>query len=74
MDKKRKDEFKNYEMEKEHLRKKNLSHLNTDEKKVELDKEEMLKKKHKDHPKLHHPVRGEEGGGRREGEGRGGGR
>lgn len=55
-DKKRKEEFKEYEMEKEYEKKKHLSELSDAERKKEEARLEELKKKHADHPKLNHPV------------------
>jgi len=56
LDTKRRKEFKNYEMEKEHLRRKELDDMD-ESKRAEAEKKyEDLKKKHADHPKLHHPV------------------
>lgn len=57
LDKQRREEFKNYELEKEHERREHLKELPEDERKKEEQKYDELKKKHKDHPKLHHPVR-----------------
>jgi len=58
IDEKRRGEFKNYELEKEHLRRKELEHMDK-EKRVEAEKKyDEMKKKHADHPKLHHPVSG----------------
>ena len=56
IDKERKDEFKKYEMEKEYLRKEKLKNLDEQARLAEEAKYEEMKKKHKDHPKLHHPV------------------
>jgi len=55
LDNKRRDEFKEYELEKEHLRKEKLNSMDEAKRKEELDKFEELQKKHKEHPKLHHP-------------------
>lgn len=44
-------------MEKEHERREHLKELPEEERKKEEQKYDELKKKHKDHPKLHHPVR-----------------
>ena len=56
IDKERKDEFKKYEMEKEYLRKDKLKNLDEQAKAAEQAKFEEMQQKHKDHPKLHHPV------------------
>lgn len=55
IDKKRKEEFKNYEMEKELLRRQQLEALNETARLEEEKKFEEMQKKHDDHPKLHHP-------------------
>lgn len=44
-------------MEKEHERREHLKELPEEEKKKEEEKFEEMKKKHKEHPKIHHPVR-----------------
>ncbi|KAM5138312.1 nucleobindin-2 [Mantella aurantiaca] len=54
-DKERHDEFKRYEMMKEHERREYLKTLNEVQKKEEEAKYEEMKKKHKDHPKINHP-------------------
>ena len=56
IDNKRKDEFKSYEMEKEHLRKKEMEQLDEAKKAEEQKKFEESKKKHANHPDVHHPV------------------
>lgn len=55
IDKKREEEFKKYEMEKEHLRREQLKQLDEEKRKEEQRKFEEAQKKHKDHPKLHEP-------------------
>ena len=56
IDEKRRKEFKNYELEKEHLRRKELEQMDED-KRAEAEKNyDEMKKKHAEHPKLHHPV------------------
>lgn len=57
LDKQRREEFKNYELEKEHERREHLKELPEEERKKEEQKYDEMKKKHRDHPKLHHPVR-----------------
>ena len=57
LDKQRKDEFKKYEMEKEHLHKKKMAVMDDIHRKEEERTWEEQKEKHKKHPKLHHPVR-----------------
>lgn len=57
LDKKRRGEFKEYEMMKEHERQEQLKKLNEEERKKAEEEYEEMKKKHQDHPKVHHPVR-----------------
>ncbi|KAL0967957.1 hypothetical protein UPYG_G00260320 [Umbra pygmaea] len=54
-DKARHDEFKRYEMIKEHERKEHLKNLDEEHRNEELQHYEDLKKKHADHPKVNHP-------------------
>jgi len=54
-DKVRKEEFKRYEMEKEHRKREELAKLNEEERKKEKERLEKMDKKHKDHEKIHHP-------------------
>ncbi|XP_037615678.1 nucleobindin-2a [Sebastes umbrosus] len=54
-DKERHEEFKKYEMTKEHDRKEHLKTLDDDERKKEEEHYEEMKKKHADHPKVNHP-------------------
>uniref|UniRef100_A0A8C5HUM8 Nucleobindin-2-like n=1 Tax=Gouania willdenowi TaxID=441366 RepID=A0A8C5HUM8_GOUWI len=54
-DKDRHEEFKKYEMMKEHDRQEHLKTLDEDERKKEVDHYEEMKKKHADHPKVNHP-------------------
>ena len=56
IDKERRGEFKTYEMEKEHLRREKLHAMDERHKREEEERYRELQKKHKDHPKLHHPV------------------
>lgn len=56
LDKERKKNFKEYELEKEYLHKKKMDGLDDTHKKEEEHKWDEQKKKHADHPKLHHPV------------------
>lgn len=44
-------------MEKEHQRREELKNLNEEQKKVKEEEYERMKKRHQDHPKVHHPVR-----------------
>ena len=56
IDNKRKTEFKTYEMEKEHLRREKLRQMDElSRKRAEEDHEKEVKK-HKEHPKVNHPV------------------
>ena len=57
LDKKRREEFKRYEMEKEHLRREKLKMLDEQHRKEEERRYQEMQKKHNDHPKLNHPVR-----------------
>ncbi|XP_054720982.1 nucleobindin-2-like isoform X2 [Uloborus diversus] len=55
LDKKRREEFKQYEMEKEAKYRESLKNMTEEEKKeTEKHHEEMIEK-HKDHPRIHHP-------------------
>lgn len=54
-DKTRHEEFKKYEMMKEHERREYLKTLDEDKRKAEELKYEEMKKKHENHPKVNHP-------------------
>ncbi|KAL3993030.1 caspase 6 [Sarotherodon galilaeus] len=54
-DKERHEEFKRYEMMKEHDRREHLKTLDDEERKKEEEHYEEMKKKHADHPKVNHP-------------------
>ncbi|XP_054275042.1 nucleobindin-2 isoform X2 [Macrosteles quadrilineatus] len=54
-DKKRRDEFKTYEMEKEFEKNQKLKELDEDKRKKYLEELEQQKLKHKQHDPLHHP-------------------
>ncbi|KAG7271136.1 hypothetical protein CRUP_017759 [Coryphaenoides rupestris] len=54
-DKERHEEFKRYEMMKEHDRQEHLKTLNEDERQKEEEHYDEMKKKHADHPKVNHP-------------------
>ncbi|KAM3609073.1 uncharacterized protein V6R79_009402 [Siganus canaliculatus] len=54
-DKDRHDEFKRYEMMKEHDRREKLRKMDEEERKKEEQHYEDMKKKHADHPKVNHP-------------------
>ncbi|XP_076588395.1 uncharacterized protein LOC143321716 isoform X2 [Chaetodon auriga] len=54
-DKGRHDEFKRYEMKKEHERRERLKSMNEEDRKKEEQHYEELKKKHANHPKVNHP-------------------
>ncbi|KAF7648624.1 hypothetical protein LDENG_00153930 [Lucifuga dentata] len=55
-DKERHEEFKKYEMMKEHDRREHLKTLDEEERKKEEEHYEEMRKKHADHPKVNHPV------------------
>lgn len=55
-DKERHDEFKKYEMMKEHNRREHLKTLDEEERRKEEEHYEEMRKKHADHPKINHPV------------------
>ncbi|XP_040894877.1 nucleobindin-2b isoform X2 [Toxotes jaculatrix] len=54
-DKDRHDEFKRYEMMKEHERRERLKNMNEEDRKKEEQHYEEMKKKHAEHPKVNHP-------------------
>ncbi|XP_059191331.1 nucleobindin-2-like [Centropristis striata] len=54
-DKDQHDEFKKYEMMKEHERRERLKGLNEEERQKEEQHYEEMKKKHAEHPKVNHP-------------------
>ncbi|XP_076879908.1 nucleobindin-2a [Brachyhypopomus gauderio] len=54
-DKERHEEFKRYEMMKEHDRREHLKTLDDDGRKKEEEHYEEMRKKHADHPKVNHP-------------------
>uniref|UniRef100_A0A3B3QS73 Nucleobindin 2a n=1 Tax=Paramormyrops kingsleyae TaxID=1676925 RepID=A0A3B3QS73_9TELE len=54
-DKERHEEFKKYEMMKEHERREHLKTLDDEGRKKEEEHYEEMKKKHADHPKINHP-------------------
>ncbi|KAM9352475.1 nucleobindin-2-like [Symphorus nematophorus] len=54
-DKGRHDEFKRYEMMKEHERRERLKSMSEEDRKKEEQHYEEMKKKHADHPKVNHP-------------------
>lgn len=55
IDQKREEEFKKYEMEKEHQKREQLKQLDEEKRQEEEKRIEEAEKKHKDHPKLHEP-------------------
>lgn len=55
-DKDRHEEFKRYEMMKEHDRQEHLKTLDEEDRRKEEEHYNELKKKHADHPKVNHPV------------------
>uniref|UniRef100_A0A8D3BJ16 Nucleobindin 2a n=1 Tax=Scophthalmus maximus TaxID=52904 RepID=A0A8D3BJ16_SCOMX len=54
-DKERHEDFKKYEMTKEHDRQEHLKTLDEEERRKEEEHYEEMKKKHADHPKVNHP-------------------
>nr|CAG4638652.1 EOG090X0B17 [Cyclestheria hislopi] len=54
-DRKRKEEFKQYEMQKEFEHREKLKNLDEEKRKEEERAWEDAQKKHKEHPKVHHP-------------------
>ncbi|XP_062402896.1 nucleobindin-2b [Sardina pilchardus] len=54
-DKERHEDFKRYEMMKEHERQENLKKLDEEARKKEEEHYEEMRKKHADHPKVNHP-------------------
>ncbi|XP_015239972.1 PREDICTED: nucleobindin-2 [Cyprinodon variegatus] len=54
-DKERHDEFKRYEIMKEHERRERLKTMNEEDRRKEEQHYEELKKKHANHPKVNHP-------------------
>ena len=56
IDRKRKMEFQQYEMEKEHLKREELNKLNEEDRKKKMEELEEMKKRHQQHPPVHHPV------------------
>ncbi|CAL8352025.1 unnamed protein product [Merluccius merluccius] len=54
-DKERHEEFKRYEMMKEHDRQEHLKTLDEEERRKEEEHYDEMKKKHADHPKVNHP-------------------
>ncbi|KAE8296763.1 Nucleobindin-2 DNA-binding protein NEFA Prepronesfatin Nesfatin-1 Precursor [Larimichthys crocea] len=54
-DKDRHDEFKRYEMMKEHDRRERLKNMNEEDRKKEQQHYEEMRKKHASHPKVNHP-------------------
>lgn len=55
-DKDQHEEFKKYEMMKEHERRERLKTLDEEARKKEEEHYEEMKKKHAEHPKINHPV------------------
>ncbi|XP_022256961.1 nucleobindin-2-like [Limulus polyphemus] len=55
LDRRRREEFKQYEMEKEHQYRESLHNLTQEERNEIIKKHEEMEKKHKDHPRIHHP-------------------
>ncbi|CAI9722585.1 nucleobindin-2 isoform X3 [Octopus vulgaris] len=55
LDRERKEDFKQYEMKKEHEIKQKLANLNETQRNIEVQHIKEMKEKHKQHPKIHHP-------------------
>ncbi|XP_076370081.1 nucleobindin-2-like isoform X2 [Tachypleus tridentatus] len=55
LDRRRREEFKQYEMEKEHQYRESLNNLTQEERNEVIKKHEEMENKHKDHPRIHHP-------------------
>ncbi|XP_067121407.1 nucleobindin-2 [Centruroides vittatus] len=55
LDRRRREEFKQYELEKEYQFRESLKNMSESEKAEQMKKHEEMLKKHKDHPKVHHP-------------------
>jgi hypothetical protein len=56
LDKERRDEFKTYEMEKEHLRREKLKALDENARATKEKEFQEMRDKHKKHAKVNHPV------------------
>lgn len=57
LDESRRDEFKAYQMMKEHERRAYLKSLSEEERLKEEQRDQEIKQKHGNHPKINHPVR-----------------
>ncbi|XP_054163759.1 LOW QUALITY PROTEIN: nucleobindin-2-like [Oppia nitens] len=55
LDAKRRNDFKEYEMEKQLIYEENLKNMTSEERKETEKKHEEMEKRHKEHPKVHHP-------------------
>lgn len=55
LDKKRREEFKQYEMEKEFQYQESLKNMTAEQKADVVKKHDEQIKKHKEHPRIHHP-------------------
>lgn len=55
LDKKRREEFKQYEMEKEFQYQESLKNMTTDQKTDAVKRHDEQVKKHREHPRVHHP-------------------
>ncbi|XP_015786654.1 nucleobindin-2 [Tetranychus urticae] len=55
LDKKRREEFKKYEMEKEHRYRESLKNMTEEQKTEAVKKHSEMNQKHKEHPRVHHP-------------------
>jgi len=56
IDRRRREEYKEYEMERKLEREERLKKMNEVERAAEQKKLDEMKRKHNDHPKVHHPV------------------
>lgn len=56
IDRQRREEFKKYELEKEATFRESLQNMTSEEKKKAEEHHKEMIEKHKDHPKVHHPV------------------
>ncbi|XP_074603763.1 nucleobindin-2-like isoform X2 [Brevipalpus obovatus] len=55
LDQKRREEFKRYEMEKEYQYRESLKNMTEEQKTEAIRKHDEIAKKHKEHPRIHHP-------------------
>ncbi len=55
LDQKRREDFKQYEMEKELQYRESLNNMTDDQRKETIRKHDELQQKHREHPRVHHP-------------------